>query len=116
MLTKDLEFVKLLLKVGDSLAYILQDKKDKRMYYKGTDNAYGRHAYTYIESNALVFDNYEEACMVAEDIKADVIHVKVGQQKKKQTKKKVTPPKKEVLPELKIETKEDANGQLGFNI
>lgn len=116
MLTKDLEFVKLLLKVGDSLAYILQDKKDKRMYYKGTDNAYGRHAYTYIESNALVFDNYEEACMVAEDIKANVIHVKVGQQKKKQTKKKVTPPKKEVLPELKIETKEDANGQLGFNI
>ena len=116
MLTKDLEFVKLLLKVGDSLAYILQDKKDKRMYYKGTDNAYGRHAYTYIESNALVFDNYEEACMVAEDIKANVIHVKVGQQKKKQTKKKVTPPKKEVLPELKIETKEEANGQLGFDI
>ena len=65
------------------MAYILQDKKDKRMYYKGTDNAYGRHAYTYIESNALVFDNYEEACMVAEDIKANVIHVKVGQQKKK---------------------------------
>ena len=86
------------------------------MYYKGTDNAYGRHAYTYIESNALVFDNYDEACMVAEDIKADVIHVKVGQQKKKTTKKKVTSSKKEVLPELKIETKEDANGQLGFNI
>ena len=98
------------------MAYILQDKKDKRMYYKGTDNAYGRHAYTYIESNSLVFDNYEEACMVAEDIKADVIHVKVGQQKKKQTKKKVTPPKKEVLPEPKIETKEEANGQLGFDI
>ena len=116
MLTKDLEFVKLLLKVGDSLAYILQDKKDKRMYYKGTDNAYGRHAYTYIENNALVFDNYEEACMVAEDIKADVIHVKVGQQKKKQTKKKVTPAKKEVLSEPKIETKEEANGQLGFDI
>lgn len=98
------------------MAYILQDKKDKRMYYKGTDNAYGRHAYTYIESNALVFDNYEEACMVAEDIKADVIHVKVGQQKKKQTKKKVTSSKKEVSVEPKIETKEDANGQLGFNI
>ena len=98
------------------IMYILQDKKDKRMYYKGTDNAYGRHAYTYVEDNALVFDNYEEACMVAEDIKADVIHVKVGQQKKKATKKKVTPPKKEVLPELKIETKEEANGQLGFNI
>ena len=98
------------------MAYILQDKKDKRMYYKGTDNAYGRHAYTYIESNALVFDNYEEACMVAEDIKSNVIHVKVWQQKQKQAKKKLTPPKMEVLPEPKIETKEDANGQLGFNI
>lgn len=98
------------------MAYILQDKKDKRMYYKGTDNAYGRHAYTYVEDNALVFDNYEEACMVAEDIKADVIHVKVGQQKKKTTKKKVTSSKKEMSVEPKIETKEDANGQLGFNI
>ena len=98
------------------VVYILQDKKDKRMYYKGTDNAYGRHAYTYVEDNALVFDNYEEACMVAEDIKSNVIHVKVKQQKKKQTKKKVTPPKREVLPEPKIETKEDTNGQLGFNI
>ena len=98
------------------MAYILQDKKDKRMFYKGTNNAYGRHAYTYVEENALVFDNYEEACMVAEDIKADVIHIKVGQQKKKQTKKKAIPPKKEVLLEPKIKTKEDANGQLGFNI
>ena len=98
------------------MAYMLQDKKDKRMYYKGTDNAYGRHAYTYIKDNALVFENYDEACMVAEDIKADVIHVKVGQQKKKQTKKKAIPPKKEVLLEPKIKTKEDANGQLGFNI
>ena len=98
------------------MAYILQDKKDKRMYYKGTDNAYGRHAYTYVEENALVFDNYEEACMVAEDIKADVIHIKVGQQKKKQTKKKATSSKKEVLQETKITTKEDTNGQLGFNI
>ena len=86
------------------------------MYYKGTDNAYGRHAYTYIESNALVFENYDEACMVAEDIKSNVIEIKVKQQKKKQTKKKVTPPKKEMLSEPKIETKEDANGQLGFNI
>ena len=102
MLTKDLEFVKLLLKVGDSLAYILQDKKDKRMYYKGTDNAYGRHAYTYVEDNALVFDNYEEACMVAEDIKSNVIKVK--QQKKK-------PKKKE-----QIKTKEDTSGQFGFDI
>ena len=98
------------------MVYILQDKKDNRMFYKGTNNAYGRHAYTYVEDNALVFENYDEACMVAEDIKADVIHVKVGQQKKKTTKKKVTSSKKEVLPELKIETKEDANGQLGFNI
>ena len=97
------------------MAYILQDKKDKRMYYKGTDNAYGRHAYTYVEDNALVFDNYDEARMVAEDIKSNVIEIKVKQQKKK-PKKKVTPPKKEVLPELKIETKEEANGQLGFNI
>lgn len=98
------------------MAYILQDKKDKRMYYKGTDNAYGRHAYTYVEENALVFDNYEEACMVAEDIKAEVIHIRIEQQKKKTTKKKVTSSKKEVLQETKIETKEDANGQLGFNI
>lgn len=98
------------------MAYILRDKKDKRMYYKGTDNAYGRHAYTYIESNALVFENYDEACMVAEDIKANVIHIRIEQQKKKTTKKKVTSSKKEVLPEPKITTKEDANGQLGFNI
>ena len=98
------------------VVYILQDKKDKRMYYKGTDNAYGRHAYTYVEDNALVFDNYDEARMVAEDIKSNVIEIKVKQQKKKQTKKKVTPPKWEVLPEPKIETKEDTNGQLGFNI
>ena len=97
------------------MAYILQDKKDKRMYYKGTDNAYGRHAYTYVEDNALVFDNYDEACMVAEDIKSNVIEIKV-KTKKKTTKKKVTPSKKEVLPEPKITTKEDANGQLGFNI
>ena len=96
--------------------YILQDKKDKRMYYKGTDNAYGRHAYTYVEDNALVFDNYDEARMVAEDIKSNVIEIKVKQQKKQQTKKKVTPPKKEVLPEPKIETKEDTNGQFGFDI
>ena len=95
--------------------YILQDKKDKRMYYKGTDNAYGRHAYTYVEDNALVFDNYDEARMVAEDIKSNVIEIKVKKQKKK-PKKKVTPSKKEVLPEPKIETKEDTNGQLGFNI
>ena len=96
--------------------YILQDKKDKRMFYKGTNNAYGRHAYTYVEENALIFENYDEACMVAEDIKSNVIEIK--QQKKKQTKskKKATPPKKEVLAEKKIETKEEANGQFGFNI
>ena len=86
--------------------YILQDKKDKRMFYKGTNNAYGRHAYTYVEDNALVFDNYEEACMVAEDIKSNVIEIKVKQQKKKQTK----PKKKE------IKTKENTNGQFGFDI
>ena len=85
--------------------YILQDKKDKRMYYKGTDNAYGRHAYTYVEDNALVFENYDEACMVAEDIKSNVIEIK--QQKKKQTKSK----KKE-----QVKTKENTNGQFGFDI
>lgn len=84
--------------------YILQDKKDKRMYYKGTDNAYGRHAYTYVEDNALVFDNYDEARMVAEDIKSNVIEIKVKKQKKK-------PKKKE-----QIKTKEDTNGQFGFDI
>ena len=84
--------------------YILQDKKDKRMYYKGTDNAYGRHAYTYVEDNALVFENYDEACMVAEDIKSNVIEIKVKKQKKK-------PKKKE-----QIKTKEDTNGQFGFDI
>ena len=88
------------------MVYILQDKKDKRMFYKGTNNAYGRHAYTYVEDNALVFDNYEEACMVAEDIKSNVIEIKVKQQKKKQTK----PKKKE------IKTKENTNGQFGFDI
>ena len=87
--------------------YILQDKKDKRMFYKGTNNAYGRHAYTYVEDNALVFDNYEEACMVAEDIKSNVIEIKVKQQKKKQTKSK----KKE-----QVKTKENTNGQFGFDI
>ena len=85
--------------------YILQDKKDKRMYYKGTDNAYGRHAYTYVEDNALVFDNYDEARMVAEDIKSNVIEIKVKQQKKKPKKKKE-----------QIKTKEDTNGQFGFDI
>lgn len=40
-------------------------------------------------------------------------HVKT---KKKVTKKKVTLPKKEVLPESKIETKEEVNGQFGFDI
>ena len=97
------------------IMYILQDKKDKRMYYKGTDNAYGRHAYTYVEDNALVFDNYDEARMVAEDIKSNVIEIKVKQQKKK-PKKKTIPAKREVLPEPKIETKEDTGGQLGFDI
>ena len=87
------------------IVYILQDKKDKRMYYKGTDNAYGRHAYTYVEDNALVFDNYDEACMVAEDIKSNVIEIKVKQQKKKPKKKKE-----------QIKTKEDTNGQFGFDI
>ena len=85
--------------------YILQDKKDKRMFYKGTDNAYGRHAYTYVEDNALVFDNYDEARMVAEDIKSNVIEIKVKQQKKKLKKKKE-----------QIKTKEDTNGQFGFDI
>ena len=84
--------------------YILQDKKDKRMYYKGTDNAYGRHAYTYVEDNALVFDNYDEARMVSEDIKSNVIEIKVKQQKKKHKKKE------------QIKTKEDTNGQFGFDI
>ena len=84
--------------------YILQDKKDKRMFYKGTNNAYGRHAYTYVEDNALVFENYDEACMVAEDIKSNVIEIKVKKQKKK-------PKKKE-----QIKTKEDTNGQFGFDI
>ena len=84
--------------------YILQDKKDKRMYYKGTDNAYGRHAYTYVEDNALVFENYDEARMVAEDIKSNVIEIKVKQQKKK-------PKKKE-----QVKTKENTNGQFGFDI
>ena len=87
------------------MAYILQDKKDKRMYYKGTDNAYGRHAYTYVEDNALVFDNYEEACMVAEDIKSNVIEIKVKKQKRKPKKKKE-----------QTKTKEDTNGQFGFDI
>ena len=85
--------------------YILQDKKDKRMFYKGTNNAYGRHAYTYVEDNALIFENYDEACMVAEDIKSNVIEIK--QQKKKQTKSK----KKE-----QVKTKENKNGQFGFDI
>ena len=89
------------------VVYILQDKKDNRMFYKGTNNAYGRHAYTYVEDNALVFDNYEEACMVAEDIKSNVIEIKVKQQKKKQTKSK----KKE-----QVKTKENTNGQFGFDI
>ena len=84
--------------------FILQDKKDKRMFYKGTNNAYGRHAYTYVEDNALVFENYDEACMVAEDIKSNVIEIKVKKQKKK-------PKKKE-----QIKTKEDTNGQFGFDI
>ena len=74
------------------------------MYYKGTDNAYGRHAYTYVEDNALVFDNYDEARIVAEDIKSNVIEIKVKQQKKK-------PKKKE-----QIKTKENTNGQFGFDI
>ena len=87
--------------------YILQDKKDKRMFYKGTNNAYGRHAYTYVEDNALVFENYDEACMVAEDIKSNVIEIKVKKQKKKQTKSK----KKE-----QVKTKENKNGQFGFDI
>ena len=87
--------------------YILQDKKDNRMFYKGTNNAYGRHAYTYVEDNALVFENYDEACMVAEDIKSNVIEIKVKQQKKKQTKSK----KKE-----QVKTKENTNGQFGFDI
>ena len=86
------------------MVYILQDKKDKRMFYKGTNNAYGRHAYTYVEDNALVFENYDEACMVAEDIKSNVIEIKVKKQKKK-------PKKKE-----QIKTKEDTNGQFGFDI
>ena len=86
------------------MAYILQDKKDKRMFYKGTNNAYGRHAYTYIEDNALTFDNYDEAIMVAEDIKSNVIEIKVKQQKKK-------PKKKE-----QVKTKENKNGQFGFDI
>ena len=86
------------------MVYILQDKKDKRMFYKGTNNAYGRHAYTYVEDNALVFYNYDEACMVAEDIKSNVIEIKVKKQKKK-------PKKKE-----QIKTKEDTNGQFGFDI
>lgn len=84
--------------------YILQDKKDKRMFYKGTNNAYGRHAYTYVEENALVFENYDEACMVAEDIKSNVIKIKVKQQKKK-------PKKKE-----QVKTKENKSGQFGFDI
>ena len=84
--------------------YILQDKKDNRMFYKGTNNAYGRHAYTYVEENALIFENYDEACMVAEDIKSNVIEIKVKKQKKK-------PKKKE-----QIKTKEDTNGQFGFDI
>ena len=89
------------------MVYILQDKKDKRMFYKGTNNAYGRHAYTYVEDNALVFENYDEACMVAEDIKSNVIEIKVKKQKKKQTKSK----KKE-----QVKTKENKNGQFGFDI
>ena len=89
------------------MVYILQDKKDKRMFYKGTNNAYGRHAYTYVEDNALVFENYDEACMVAEDIKSNVIEIKVKKQKKKQTKSK----KKE-----QVKTKENTNGQFGFDI
>lgn len=74
------------------------------MYYKGTDNAYGRHAYTYLEDNALVFENYDEACMVAEDIKSNVIKIKVKQQKKKSKKKE------------QVKTKVDTNGQFGFDI
>ena len=89
------------------VVYILQDKKDNRMFYKGTNNAYGRHAYTYVEDNALVFENYDEACMVAEDIKSNVIEIKVKKQKKKQTKSK----KKE-----QVKTKENKNGQFGFDI
>ena len=87
------------------MVYILQDKKDNRMFYKGTNNAYGRHAYTYVEDNALVFENYDEARMVAEDIKSNVIEIK--KQKKKQTKSK----KKE-----QVKTKENKNGQFGFDI
>ncbi len=83
--------------------YILQDKRDKRMFYKGINEAYSRRAYTYIKENALVFDNIDEAQMVADDIQADIIEIK-GQPKKSKPKKQ------------KLKLKESTNGQFGFDI
>lgn len=55
--------------------WILKDNFTKTMYFKGFSEISGLKNYTCKMDNALVFENEDEARMVAEDIDADLVKV-----------------------------------------
>lgn len=56
--------------------WILKDNLQPKLYYKGNDNSYGRHSYTYKMKDALRFTNEDEARHIAEELNADIIKIK----------------------------------------
>lgn len=58
--------------------YIINDKKDKRLYFKGYTTMGNRvyPSYTTLKDNALKIKNVSEAQMIANNIEGEVINLK----------------------------------------
>ena len=58
--------------------YIVKDKKDKRLYFKGYETMGNRvyPSYTTLKDNALKIKNESEAQIIANNINGEVINLK----------------------------------------
>ena len=58
--------------------YIVNDKKDKRLYFKGYETIGNRvyPSYTTLKDNALKIKNESEAQIIANNINGEVINLK----------------------------------------
>ena len=58
--------------------YVVKDKKDKRLYFKGYTTIGNREypSYTVLKDNALKIKNESEAQIIANNINGEVINLK----------------------------------------
>ena len=58
--------------------YVVKDKKDKRLYFKGYTSIGNREypSYTTLKDNALKIKNESEARIIANNINGEVINLK----------------------------------------